>query len=64
MVPGLARATTQPGWVALPARLSLELPLWLALVGVLALALTAVVVTVAARVRRQALDAEYREEVR
>ena len=64
VVPGLARATTQPGWVALPARLSLELPLWLALVGVLALALTAVVATVAARVRRQALDAEYREEVR
>lgn len=50
--------------MALPARLSLELPLWLALVGVLALALTAVVATVAARVRRQALDAEYREEVR
>ncbi|HLS44705.1 MAG TPA: FtsX-like permease family protein, partial [Ornithinicoccus sp.] len=64
VVPELSRSTTLAGQVQLPAPLVLEVPLWagllLALAGALLLLLAVLYVTV----RRQALDNEYREEIR
>ncbi|WP_153395854.1 FtsX-like permease family protein [Ornithinicoccus halotolerans] len=64
VVPELARSTTLPGQVSLPAALALELPLWLVLLGVLMLAVAVTATVTATRVRAQALDTEYREEIR
>lgn len=64
VVPELARSTTLPGQVSLPAPLALELPLWLLLLGVLVLAVAITATVTATRVRAQALDSEYREEIR
>ncbi|WP_134772157.1 FtsX-like permease family protein [Ornithinimicrobium flavum] len=64
VVPELASTSIRPGGLSLPTRLRLEATPWLVLVGaggVLVLALTLVL---AARVRRQALDRSYREEIR
>lgn len=64
VVPDLARSTTLTGQVPLEAGLQLELPLWVTLLAVLLVAVGATAVAVAARVRSQALDNTYREEVR
>lgn len=64
VVPELARSTTLRGQVSLPADLVLEPGLWAALLGLGALAVLAVVLVQAGRVRRQALDNDYREEIR
>ncbi|QFG67487.1 FtsX-like permease family protein [Ornithinimicrobium pratense] len=64
VVPELASSTTQPGRVQLPAVLRLEAGPWAVLLasGAVVLGLLSVVLT--RRVRDQALDHEYREEVR
>ncbi len=64
VVPELARSTTAPGQASLPAPLSLETGPWLVLLGLGAVAVGMVVVVLARRVRIQALDATYREEIR
>jgi hypothetical protein len=64
VVPELARSTTLRGQVRLPVELSLELVPWSALLGVGALLVLVVVLVQAALVRRQALDHDYREEIR
>jgi hypothetical protein len=64
VVPELARSTTLRGQVRLPVDLSLELVPWSALLGVGALLVLVVVLVQAALVRRQALDHDYREEIR
>ncbi|HLS40443.1 MAG TPA: ABC transporter permease [Ornithinicoccus sp.] len=64
VVPDLATSTTLTGQVPLQATLRLELPLWLALLGLLLVAVAGTAVAVATRVRAQALDNTYREEVR
>jgi protein-S-isoprenylcysteine O-methyltransferase Ste14 len=64
VVPELARSTTLDGQVSLPALLRLELPLWLGLLGFLTASMAVLVAVLAHRVRRQALDHEYREEIR
>ncbi|MEE6289156.1 FtsX-like permease family protein [Georgenia sp. MJ173] len=63
LVPTLARAAATES-TALPLGRHLELAPALLLLAVLAAGLVVVAVVVAARVRAQALDAEYREEVR
>lgn len=60
----LARSTTLPGQVRLPAALLLEPGPWAALLGLGLAAVLAVVVVQAGRVRAQALDLDYREEIR
>src|SRR5690606_17622082 len=64
VVPELASSTTRPGRVQLPAVLRLEAGPWAVLLtsGAVALGLLPVVLT--RRIRGQALDHEYREEVR
>lgn len=64
VIPDLASSTTLSGQVTLPAPLSLELPLWLAVIGVLAAALVVVLAVQLVRVRGQATDNDYREEIR
>lgn len=64
VVPELASSTTLRGQVSLPARLVLEPGPWALLLGVGALCILAVVLVQAARVRAQALDVDYREEIR
>lgn len=64
VVPELARSTTMPGQVSLPSALLLEPGLWAALLGVGLVAVLGVVLLQAARVRAQALDSDYREEIR
>ncbi|MFK5633533.1 FtsX-like permease family protein [Ornithinimicrobium sp. LYQ103] len=64
VVPELARSTTLRGRVQLPVELSLEVLPWAALLGVGALLVVLVVLGQAALVRRQALDHDYREEIR
>lgn len=64
VVPDLARSTTDPGLVELPVALALDVLRWGLVVGVLLIALSAVALALATRVRRQALDRNYREEIR
>ncbi len=64
VVPELARSTTAPGQATLPAPLRLETGPWLVLLAVGAVVVGTVVVVLARRVRGQALDATYREEIR
>lgn len=63
LVPTLARAAATQS-TALPLGSRVELAPALGLLAALAVGLLAVVAVVGVRVRRQALDAEYREEVR
>lgn len=64
VVPELARSTTARDQVTLPAELLLEPGVWAVLLGVGLLAVLLVVVAQAGRVRAQALDHDYREEIR
>ena len=64
VVPELARSTTLRGQVSLPAGLELEPALWAALLGVGALAVLGVILVQGRRVAAQALDHDYREEIR
>lgn len=64
VVPELARSTTARDQVTLPAGLLLEPGVWAVLLGVGLLAVLLVVVAQAGRVRAQALDHDYREEIR
>ena len=64
VVPELARSTTAADQVALEAPLQLEVVPWAALLVAGAAAVAVVVVAQATRVRRQALDTDYREEIR
>ena len=64
VVPELASSTTQPGRVQLPAVLRLEAAPWAVLVGAGALVVGLLALALARQVRHQALDHEYREEVR
>ena len=64
VVPELSRSTTLAGQAQLPARLALEVPLWLLLLGVLLVILGLLLTVLYATVRNQAVDREYREEIR
>ncbi len=64
VVPELARSTALPGQVTLPAPLLLEPGVWAVLMGVGLLVVLLVVLAQATRVRAQALDHDYREEIR
>ncbi|WP_109472450.1 FtsX-like permease family protein [Ornithinimicrobium cavernae] len=64
VVPELARSTTLAGQAELPAPLALEVPLWAALLGALLATLVLLLAVLYATVRGQALDTEYREEIR
>ena len=64
VVPELARSTTLPGQVSLPAQLLLEPGLWAVLMGVGLVVVLLVVLVQAGRVHAQALDRDYREEIR
>lgn len=63
-VPALARATLGAAAQVLPVPLDVAVVPTVLLLGVLATGLGAVAAVVAARVRAQALDGEYREEIR
>lgn len=64
VVPELSRSTTAPGLAPLAVPLVLEPQWWAGLLATLALALLLLLAVTAVVVRRQALDREYREEVR
>lgn len=64
VVPELAASTTQPGRLQLPAALRLEVGTWAVLLVAVALGLAATALAVGGRVRTQALDRDYREEIR
>lgn len=64
VVPELASSTTQPGRAQLPAVLRLEAGPWAVLIAAGAVVLALLTLVLARRVRGQALDHEYREEVR
>lgn len=64
VVPELSRSTTLAGQAQLPAPLVLEVPLWAGLLAALVLALVLLLATLYAAVRGQALDRDYREEIR
>lgn len=64
VVPELAASTTQAGGLSLPATLRLEVAPWTVLVCAGGLLMLAVLLLLSARVRTQALDGTYREEVR
>ena len=64
VVPELAATTTRPGGLTLPARLQLETAPWVVLVGAGGVLVLALTLALASRVRRQALDRSYREEIR
>ena len=64
VIPELASATTLPGRAMLPAALRLELPLWLTLLGIGVAAVAAIAAVLAFKVKGQALDRTYREEIR
>lgn len=64
VVPPLARATIAPGQVGLPASLALHVTPWLALLALGAAAVSVVLWWLLRRVAADAVDAEYREEVR
>ncbi len=64
VIPELAASTTLEGQVPLDPLLRVEWPVWLAQVGLLTGAMAVVLLVVGWRVRSQALDREYREEIR
>jgi hypothetical protein len=64
VAPELARSTTQRGQVTLAAPLQLEVAPWALLLLAGAAVVVAVLLVQAARVTAQALDADYREEIR
>ncbi|MGD8149933.1 FtsX-like permease family protein [Ornithinimicrobium sp. Y1694] len=64
VVPALARSTTARDQIALDVPLLLEVGPWAALLGAGGLAVAAVLLVQAGRVRHQALDNDYREEIR
>lgn len=64
VVPELATSTTQPGSLQLPAALRLEALPWVVLLAAGAVAVLALAGGLAGRVRGQALDRDYREEIR
>lgn len=64
VIPDLARSTTVAGQAVLPAALRLEAAPWATLLGLLLVAILGLVGALAWQVRRQALDNEYREEIR
>lgn len=64
VVPELARSTTLAGQVQLAAPLVLEVPLWAGMLVVLVGAVLALLAVQYLTVRNQALDTEYREEIR
>ncbi|WP_122263503.1 FtsX-like permease family protein [Ornithinimicrobium cerasi] len=64
VVPELARSTTQRAQVALAAPLRLEVGPWVALLTAGAVVVLAVVLVQAVMVARQAVDRDYREEIR
>lgn len=64
VIPELAASTTLTGQVELPVSLVLELPVWLAMIGLLLAGLAILAGVVSSRVRAQALDRDYREEIR
>ncbi|WP_151523941.1 ABC transporter permease [Serinicoccus kebangsaanensis] len=64
VVPELASSTTQPGRLQLPAALRLEAAPWGAVVAVTAAGTALLAGLLGSRVRVQALDREYREEIR
>lgn len=64
VVPALAQATIAPGQVGLRPAMTMSWGPWLATLAAGGLALAVVALRLAARVRAEALDDEYREEVR
>ncbi|GAA1148168.1 hypothetical protein [Ornithinicoccus hortensis] len=64
VIPEMARSTIPDGVAQLPARLGLEWPLWLASLGGFGAATAGLLVHQGRRIRAQARDSEYREEVR
>ncbi|UJH69688.1 FtsX-like permease family protein [Ornithinimicrobium sp. INDO-MA30-4] len=64
VVPDLARSTIPQGVASIPATLALTVGPWLAVLGLMVAILVLVGSVLVARVRAQALDADYREEVR
>ncbi|WP_022923255.1 FtsX-like permease family protein [Serinicoccus marinus] len=64
VVPELASSTTQPGRLRLPAALRLEAAPWAAVLGVAAVGSGLLALLLGSRVRAQALDRTYREEIR
>lgn len=64
VVPELASSTTQPGQVRLPSPLLLEPGPWALLLGIGLVCVLVVVLAQARRVSNQALDRDYREEIR
>lgn len=64
VVPELATSTTAPGRLRLPAALRLESTPWAVLLGTTLVGLLALLAVLARRVRAQALDRDYREEIR
>lgn len=64
IMPDLARSTTLDGNPVLPPQVALEVPVWSALVALMLLAMTVILLGQGLRVRSQALDNEYREEIR
>ena len=64
VVPELARSTTAVDQVTLAAPLHLEALPWVVILLTGAIAVAAVVLAQATRVRRQALETDYREEIR
>lgn len=64
VIPEMARSTTPQDVVELPARLRLEWPLWLGSMGGLGAATAGLLIHQGRRIRAQARDSEYREEVR
>lgn len=64
VIPELARSTTLAGQAPLPTPLRLEWAPWAALLGLGAITITAILAALALRVRGQALQVGYREEIR
>ena len=64
VVPELARSTTLAGSVGLPADLQVETGLWAAVMTLGGVAVAVVLTVLALRVRGQALESTYREEIR
>lgn len=63
-VPALAQSTIAPGQVALSPDLAMEFGPWIALMAAGAMGVAFITFRLARRVRAEALDDEYREEVR
>lgn len=64
VVPELARSTTLPGQVTLPASPRLEIGPWAVLLGLGAAVVAGMLFVLGGRVRAQGLDRNYREEIR